>query len=546
MAEITIQQTDVAVSVTDTAVNVLPIVSQVVIETATSATLAVVDPINYDNATIGLNVGNNLEVVNGNLTTTETLDNIDKIIFDLFAAPQAAAGELVWNDTDGTLNLGLKGGNVTLQIGQELVQLVKDADNAGIVNGAAYYLVGSDGSNVTVRKALASGEATSSKTFGIATEASNGGAKAFLTTFGMVRDIDTSALTEGAIVWLSPTVPGGLTTTKPSAPNHAVMLGLCVKSHANNGMVFVSVNNGLELEELHDVAITSVQNNDLLAYDSATSLWKNVQLSTLGDSRYARLGAANAFTVGGQSITNADAAVVPLYIRAATGQTGDLQQWQIPSGGVVVRVLANGQLRLGTSIAGTAFSVNNDAYGASVIGQVIRGAASQSADLTIWQNSTPNTMAGVTSLGGIYTTNRLSVGFSSIQTAAIATISTISATNIGQVIRGAASQSANLLELQNSSGTVLISGSASGGLNASGNIISTNGQVIAGNGFSAIGTENSGGKLFMIRATAATANPGANRANLYLRDGTVPGTLKLVVRAGAAGAETTILDNIPQ
>jgi hypothetical protein len=57
---------------------------------------------------------------------------------------------------------------------------------------------------------------------------------------------------------------------------------------------------------------------------------------------------------------------------------------------------------------------------------------------------------------------------------------------------------------------------------------------------------NSGAELTFNRQTAATTNPGANIARLYFRDGTNTGTLRLVVRAGASGAETTILDNIPQ
>ena len=536
MAEITIDQTEVAVEVTDTAVNVLPIVSQVVIETATSATLAVVDPINYDNATIGLNIGNNLTVVSGDLTTTQVLDDIDKIAFDTAAGATAAVGELAWNDTDGTLNLGLKGGNVTLQIGQELVQLVKDADNAGITNGAAYYLVGSDGSNVTVRKALASGEATSSKTFGIATEASSGGAKAFLTTFGMVRDIDTSALTEGAIVWLSPTVAGGLTTTKPSAPNHAVMLGLCVRSHAVNGMVFVSVNNGYELEELHDVAITSVANNDLIAYDSATSLWKNVQLSTLGDSRYARLGAANAFTVGGHTITNAVDSTVALVLNAHASQSSDVFQVKDSGGGIRAQIYNNfnwnisGALQISQRF--TSYGHSNFSSSAGSVPLLVRGAASQSADLTQWQNSAGTVLAKVTASGTFAAGENIIAGATS---GAIgrSTVYTGAAAIIGAVIRGAASQSANLLELQNSSGGILAQISASGDLR----VAQDYGRILQAFG---------GATLQLTKMTQQTGNPGANNARLYFRDGTTAGTLKLVVRAGAAGAETTILDNIPQ
>lgn len=530
MAEITINKTEVAVEVTDEQVSVMPVVSQVVIETATSATLAVTDPINYDNATIGLNIGNNLTVVAGDLTTTQVLDDIDKIAFDTAAGAVAGVGELAWNDTDGTLNLGLKGGNVTLQIGQELVQLVKDSANGGITNGAAYYLTGSDGSNVTVTKAQANTEATSSKTFGIATESSSGGAKAFLTTFGMVRDIDTSALTEGAIVWLSPTVAGGLTTTKPSAPNHAVMLGLCVKSHAVNGMVFVAVNNGLELEELHDVAITSVQNNDLIAYDSATSLWKNVQLSTLGDSRYARLGAANAWTVGGHTITSESASVVGLRLNSAVNQS--VSVLQVYNSGGLTGYLADfsgatfissaGRVAIRTTALNA--SLNVDASTAANVAVQIRGAASQSADLTQWQNSSGTVWGKVDATGG------LSFPYGSFLS--------YGATTRPLLVRGAASQSANLLELQNSSGGILARFLSNG-------ILQTP-QVALTNNLWIAAEENSGGYTRMTKQTTTAANPGAGIGKLYFRDGTTAGTLKLVVKAGAAGAETTILDNIPQ
>lgn len=190
-------------------------------------------------------------------------------------------GKVLWNDTDGTLEFGMKGGNVTQQIGQELPILVKHADNSGLSEGSVVYVVGSDGSNKTVRYAKADAESTSSNTFGIMTESTTGGNKAFCTTFGMVRNINTSALTEGAAVYLSPTIAGGMTSTKPSAPNHMVLVGFCVRSHATVGSIFVKVQNGFELDELHDVAIGTLANNNLLAYESETSLWKNKTYSDL-------------------------------------------------------------------------------------------------------------------------------------------------------------------------------------------------------------------------------------------------------------------------
>lgn len=219
----------------------------------------------------------------------EDADNVRMLRFSNAPSPPVvgAPGVVVWNDTDGTLDLGLKGGNVTLQMGQEQVMLVKDADNSGIDEGAAYYFVGSDGSNKTVRKAQANAEATSSTTLGLATESSSGGNKAFLTTFGLVRNIDTNALTEGAPVYLSPTVAGGLTSVRPVAPNHAVRVGFCVRKSATVGAIFVSVDAGERLDELHDVRITSVTGGDTLKYDGALGYWKNVLLDMAALNDYA-------------------------------------------------------------------------------------------------------------------------------------------------------------------------------------------------------------------------------------------------------------------
>jgi hypothetical protein len=148
---------------------------------------------------------------------------------------------LSWNDTDGTYEFTLKGGDVTLQIGQEQVVRVKNSTGGALSNGTAVYPTGSDGTNKTVAKAQANSESTSSLTFGILTEDIGNGQKGYVTTFGLVRDLDTSALTEGAAVWLSPSTAGGLTSTKPSTPNHIVLIGFCIRSHANNGVIFVNV-----------------------------------------------------------------------------------------------------------------------------------------------------------------------------------------------------------------------------------------------------------------------------------------------------------------
>lgn len=182
---------------------------------------------------------------------------------------------IVWNDEEGTYEFVMKGGNVTQQIGAEQLAYVKNNTGATIANGSVVYPNGSTGTNNLILKAQANAESTSTKTFGVVTEDIANGGHGWVTTFGMVHDINTSALTEGASIWLSPTVAGGMTSTKPVAPNHMVLVGFCVRSHAVNGSIFVKVQNGFELDELHDVLISSPSAGQILQRNSANTLWEN-------------------------------------------------------------------------------------------------------------------------------------------------------------------------------------------------------------------------------------------------------------------------------
>jgi hypothetical protein len=171
----------------------------------------------------------------------------------------------------------------------------------------------------------------------------------------------------------------------------------------------------------------------------------------------------------------------------------------------------------------------------------IIGASSQSTDLLRLRDSTPTTLLSVSQIGTLTTSGNINTtGQARVGTAtSLGQLSVVNASsgNIGAVIRGAASQSANLQEWQ-SSAPALLSRVASDGSMFAPSFTTTNGRV-------AVGENTNGGTLRLERATGAQTNPGANLARIYFRDGTTAGTLKLVVRAGAAGAETTILDNIP-
>jgi hypothetical protein len=231
---------------------------------------------------------------------TISIDTVPRLIFYSDQTYSGGVGAMRWNSDDGTLDLGLKGGNVTLQLGQELVQPVKHATNGGLDNGKVVYITGSSGDNKTVLYARANDEATSANTLGLMTETVTGGNKGFCTTFGLVRNINTSNLTEGGAVWLSKDTAGAMTAVRPEAPNNGVFIGFCVRKHASTGVIFVNVQNGYELEELHNVYAPSPTNGQVLTYVSANSRW---EAATVADqSATNEIQTIDTFSLTGQTL----------------------------------------------------------------------------------------------------------------------------------------------------------------------------------------------------------------------------------------------------
>lgn len=204
----------------------------------------------------------------------------DYIDFNTASTAATEVARLKWNNVDGTLDLGMGGGQVTLQLGLEELVHVYNNNGVDFVDLNVIRVTGSQGLRVTASLAQANSELTSTTTFAVVTEPILKNQQGYATTRGIVRDVDTSAFTEGAQLYLSPTVPGGITQVKPVAPNHTVTIGWCVRSHHVNGMIYVSLQNGFELNELHNVKITNPLQGQILQYDQTNQIWVNVNSST--------------------------------------------------------------------------------------------------------------------------------------------------------------------------------------------------------------------------------------------------------------------------
>lgn len=245
----------------------------------TTNTGDVVGPVSStDNSLVRFDTTTGKLVQNSTVTLDDTgsLAGILSEQFDTTTTPPTVVeGTLAWDSGNGTLESGLKGGTVTYKLGQQEFARVYNGSGSAMTKGQVVYITGAQGNRVDVRLAIANAESTSAGTIGFVAEAIANGSEGFVQVSGTLPKLDTSALTAGAALYLSAATAGAYTTTRPAAPNHTVILGWVERVHANAGSIYVKVDNGYELDELHNVLISSAANSQVLQYDSAAGVWRN-------------------------------------------------------------------------------------------------------------------------------------------------------------------------------------------------------------------------------------------------------------------------------
>lgn len=161
-----------------------------------------------------------------------------------------------------------------------LVREVRNTTGATLTKGTVVYINGANGNKPTVAKAQANAESTSARTLGLLQNNIANNSNGFVIVIGDLTGLDTSAIAEGTQLYLSSTVAGEYTTTKQVAPAHMVYVGKVTRSHPTLGQIEVYVQNGFELDELHDVLIVSKTDGQVLQFEGASGLWKNKTLAT--------------------------------------------------------------------------------------------------------------------------------------------------------------------------------------------------------------------------------------------------------------------------
>lgn len=196
------------------------------------------------------------------------------------ATTASAVGRLKWNDVDGTLDLGLKGGATTLQVGQELIVRALNRTGQTISNGTVVFITGAQENRVTIEPAIANQFFSHATVLGMATENILDNQEGFVTVTGLVKNLNTSAFLDGDDLWLSPTVSGGLTKIRPLTPNKSIYIGTVARSSSTDGIIFVRPDGNLSIEELSDVQLTGISTGDTLVWDGSSFGHTKLPVST--------------------------------------------------------------------------------------------------------------------------------------------------------------------------------------------------------------------------------------------------------------------------
>ena len=268
-------------------------------------------------------------ITNGGGTSQSVLDTLASLQAQIDSL--GGGGITSVASADGSVTVTTVSGAVDLSVAiaastTTVVIRVRNASGATLTKGTVVYISGATGQLPTVVKAIATGDTTSAQTLGVMTADLANNSNGYVTVIGGITNIDTSAFTDGQQLYLSGTTAGGLTATKPYAPIHLVYIAIVEYAHPTQGKLFIKVQNGYELDELHNVAAQTPSNGDTLVYNTTTSLWENsstfssnkvisVTDNTNAALRITQLGTGNALLV--EDATNPDSTP---FVIDATGR----------------------------------------------------------------------------------------------------------------------------------------------------------------------------------------------------------------------------------
>jgi hypothetical protein len=241
------------------------------------------------------------------------------IQFNINSVPSIVQGRIGWNADKETATVGLDDA-FNLDIGQHFVIRVKNNSNTtAIPKFRLVQFAGATGDTLKVSPAVTDGSVPHEYMVGVTAEQIDADGFGFIVTQGELTNIDTSAYTLGQILYADPADPGNWTTTKPTAPNLKLPVVAVTRVQQSAGRVYVRMDNGFNLNELHNVYTNGITDGDALVWNATLSRWENATI--FGQPTTLSIGTVTSGTVAAVTVTG-EAPSQTLNFVLQPGETG--------------------------------------------------------------------------------------------------------------------------------------------------------------------------------------------------------------------------------
>lgn len=269
--------------------------------------------ISLSSSVIGLTNLQTTRLTASNITGSElNIDYIDFVTGNV-ANPAFQTGRLYYDINTFDLQYNTFVSGTSINLGQQLVVKVKNNTNTTINKGKLVRISGGLGNNPTIATASWENDNNSANTLGMLMTTLVHNDFGYVLLNGVLLGVNTNTFSAGQTLYLSSS--GDYTNIKPVAPKHIVRIGEVVRvGNSDVGSVFINVQNGYELDELHDVLITSASNGDLVTWDSENSLWKNTKILSGSYTVSGTLTASNVSSIN-YYVQNTSSSDQSVYIR---------------------------------------------------------------------------------------------------------------------------------------------------------------------------------------------------------------------------------------
>lgn len=234
-----------------------------------------------------LDINSNNIVGTGNITVsgnfTVSSGNLNVLSFNINDESLLTKGQISWDDAEGVVSIGLTD-NSTIHIGEHSLFRIRNITGAPLYKGQAVYASGVHANGIIEPNLyIANGDIREVRFMGLVLEDVLDNNNGYVLQFGHIENIDTrgnvasyfavgdETWAAGDILYVHPTQAGKLTKIEPT---HSISVAIVLEV-ASNGRLFVRPTGYGHLNDNHDVSLSGVTHNDVLVYNSGTSLWEN-------------------------------------------------------------------------------------------------------------------------------------------------------------------------------------------------------------------------------------------------------------------------------